>query len=113
MTTNDANQTSPASQISLLAYLAYKFGGQTETIATEALGYILSRSEAARNALRERMAPRLWRLRADWIPAYAGMTVMGARRVQWGEIPAFAGMTVILCGNDGNPLHERRRLGAY
>ena len=53
MTTNDANQTSPANQISLLAYLAYKFGGQTETIATEALGYILSRSEAARNALRE------------------------------------------------------------
>ena len=51
MTTNDANQTSPANQISLLAYLAYKFGGQTETIATEALGYILSRSEAARNAL--------------------------------------------------------------
>ncbi len=46
MTTNDANQ------ISLLAYLAYKFGGQTETIATEALGYILSRSKAARNALR-------------------------------------------------------------
>ncbi len=53
MTTNDANQTSPDNQISLLAYLAYKFGGQTETIATEALGYILSRSEAARNALRD------------------------------------------------------------
>ena len=53
MTTNDANQTSPANQISLLAHLAYKFGGQTETIATEALGYILSRSEAARNALRD------------------------------------------------------------
>ena len=53
MTTNDANQTSPANQISLLAYLAYKFGGQTETIATEALGYILSRSESARNALRD------------------------------------------------------------
>ena len=52
MTTNDANQTSAANQISLLAHLAYKFGGQTETIATEALGYILSRSEAARNALR-------------------------------------------------------------
>ena len=54
MTTNDANQTSPANQTSLLA--AYKFGGQTyqtETIATEALGYILSRSEAARNALRD------------------------------------------------------------
>lgn len=53
MTTNDANQTSSANQISLLAYLAYKFGGQTETIATEALGYILSRSEAARGALRD------------------------------------------------------------
>ena len=72
MTTNDANQTSPASQISLLAYLAYKFGGQTETIATEALDYILSRSEAARNALRERMAPRLWHWRAEWIPALRG-----------------------------------------
>ena len=46
MTTNDANQTS------LLAYLAYKFGG-AETTATETLRYILSRSEAARNALRD------------------------------------------------------------
>ena len=47
-TANDDNQTS------LLAYLAYKLGGgRTETTATEALGYILSRSEAARNALRE------------------------------------------------------------
>lgn len=45
MTTNDNN--------SLLAHLAYKFSGQTETTATEALGYILSRSEAARNALRD------------------------------------------------------------
>ena len=45
MTTNDSN--------SLLAHLAYKFSGQTETTATEALGYILSRSEAARNALRD------------------------------------------------------------
>lgn len=53
MTTNDGNQTSPANQISLLAHLAYKFSGQTETIATEALGYILSRSTAARNALRD------------------------------------------------------------
>ena len=52
MATNDGNQTSPANQTSLLAYLAYKFSGQTETIATEALGYILSRSTAARNALR-------------------------------------------------------------
>ena len=42
MTTNDNN--------SLLAHFAYKFSGQTETTATEALGYILSRSEAARNA---------------------------------------------------------------
>ena len=24
-----------------------------------------------------RDAPRLWRLRVDWIPAYAGMTVVG------------------------------------
>ena len=48
MTTNaDSNK------VSLLAHLAYKFSGQTETTATEALGYILSRSEAARNALRD------------------------------------------------------------
>ena len=53
MTTNDGNKTSPANQISLLAHLAYKFSGQTETTATEALGYILSRSAAARNALRD------------------------------------------------------------
>ena len=59
MTTNDANQISPANQTSLLAHLAYKkFTAQTqalqiETIATEALGYILSFSEAARNALRD------------------------------------------------------------
>ena len=47
-TANDDNKTS------LLAYLAYKLGGgRTETTATEALGYILSRSEAARNALRD------------------------------------------------------------
>ena len=58
MTTNDANQT-PAHQTSLLAHLAYKkFTAQTqalqiETIATEALGYILSLSDAARNALRD------------------------------------------------------------
>ena len=38
---------------SLLAHLAWKFTGQTETLATEALGYILSRSTAAREALRE------------------------------------------------------------
>ena len=36
--------------------------------------------------------PRLRRLRAEWIPAYAGMTVKG-RGAQWGEISAFAGMT--------------------
>ena len=35
-----------------------------------------------------RDARRLRRLRADWIPAYAGMTTKG------GEVPAFAGMTV-------------------
>ena len=49
MTTNDANRTS------LLGDLAYKFGG-AETTATETLGYILSRSDAAdaaRNALRD------------------------------------------------------------
>ena len=38
---------------SVLAHLAWKFTGQTETLATEALGYILSRSVAAREALRE------------------------------------------------------------
>ncbi|MDE0376809.1 MAG: hypothetical protein OXK16_12735 [bacterium] len=41
------------SRDSLLAHLAGKFTGQTETLATEALGYILSRSGAAREALRE------------------------------------------------------------
>ena len=48
MTTN-----ADSAKTSLLAHLAYKFSGQTETTATEALGYILSRSEAARNALRD------------------------------------------------------------
>lgn len=38
---------------SLLAHVAWKFTGQTETLATEALGYILSRSVASREALRE------------------------------------------------------------
>lgn len=37
---------------SLLAHLAGMLTGQTETLATEALGYILSRSAAAREALR-------------------------------------------------------------
>ena len=41
------------SRNSLLAHVARKFPGQTETLATEALGYILSRSAAAREALRE------------------------------------------------------------
>ena len=41
------------SRDSLLAHVAWKFPGQTETLATEALGYILSRSVAAREALRE------------------------------------------------------------
>ena len=38
---------------SVLAHVAWKFPGQTETVATEALGYILSRSVASRDALRE------------------------------------------------------------
>ena len=38
---------------SVLAHVAYKFPGQTETVATEALGYILSRSVSIRAALRE------------------------------------------------------------
>ena len=38
---------------SVLAHVAWKFPGQTETLATEALGYILSRSPAAREALGE------------------------------------------------------------
>ena len=41
------------SRDSLLAHVAWKFTGQTETLATEALGYILSRSVTAREALRE------------------------------------------------------------
>ena len=38
---------------SLLAHLAWKLTNQTETLATEALGYILSHSVAARQALQE------------------------------------------------------------
>ena len=38
---------------SLLAHLAWKLTNQTETLATEALGYILSQSTAARQALQE------------------------------------------------------------
>ncbi|MCY3819088.1 MAG: hypothetical protein OXH52_06960 [Gammaproteobacteria bacterium] len=38
---------------SLLAHLASRLTGRTETLATEALGYILSRSPGARSALRE------------------------------------------------------------
>lgn len=37
---------------SLLAHLASRLTGRTETLATEALGYILDRSVAARRALR-------------------------------------------------------------
>ncbi len=48
MTTNaDSNK------VSLLAHLAYEFSSQTELVATKSLAYILSRSEAARNALRD------------------------------------------------------------
>ncbi len=32
-----------------------------------------------------RNAPRLWRLRAEWIPAYAGTMVLGARRAATGR----------------------------
>lgn len=38
---------------SVLAHVAGRLTGQTETLATEALGYILSRSAASRQALRE------------------------------------------------------------
>ena len=38
---------------SLLAHLAWKFTKQAETLATEALGYVLSQSSAARHALQE------------------------------------------------------------
>ena len=38
---------------SLLAHLAWKLTNQTETLATEALGYILAQSPAARQALQE------------------------------------------------------------
>ena len=41
---------------SLLAHLAWKLTNQTETLATEALGYILSQSESARQALREMLS---------------------------------------------------------
>ena len=54
-TANDDNQTSLANQTSLLAHLANRFTNLTETLATEALGYILSQpaSASARGALQE------------------------------------------------------------
>ena len=42
-----------AAKTSLLAHLANRFTNQTETLATEALGYILSQSAPARVALQE------------------------------------------------------------
>lgn len=42
-----------AAKTSLLAHLANRFTNQTETLATEALGYILSQSAPARAALHE------------------------------------------------------------
>ena len=42
-----------ANDKSLLAHLAWTFTNQTETLTTEALGYILSQSSAARQALQE------------------------------------------------------------
>ena len=37
-------------------------------------------NDAAPGRTRETgLAPRLWRYRAEWIPAYAGMTVMVSR----------------------------------
>lgn len=40
-----------------LAHLAGRLTDRTETLATEALGYILSRSDAARSALRDALKP--------------------------------------------------------
>ena len=48
--------------------------------------------------------PRLWRLRAEWIPAYAGMTVMGlgndgarcASRPQYPLLAAFAASSPLI-----------------
>ena len=45
MTTNDNN--------SLLAYIASEFTNQTELVGTKSLAYILNRSDAAKDALRE------------------------------------------------------------
>ena len=42
-----------ASRLTLLAKLASTFGPQTENLAVDALGHILSGSEAARSALSE------------------------------------------------------------
>lgn len=42
-----------SAKTSLLAHLANRFTNQTETLATEALGYILSQSAPARGALQE------------------------------------------------------------
>ena len=45
------------SRDSLLAHVAWKLTEQTETLATEALGYILSRSPATQEALRDTLRP--------------------------------------------------------
>ena len=47
----DYTQRLMTEHYSLLAYLSPRFTGQTENIAVEALGYILSTSEAAREGL--------------------------------------------------------------
>ena len=40
--------------------------------------------------------PRLWRLRAEWIPAYAGMTMRYAPRPQYPLPAAFAASSPLL-----------------
>lgn len=73
---------------SLLAHLAWKLTNQTETLATEALGYILSQSAACRESLRET-------LRAG------GAEVGPIARVET-EVPGEKGERVDVVGFDGH-----------
>ncbi len=54
------------------------------------------RVRGALSPYRERGMRRLRASNGGEIPAYAGMTVMGACAPQWDEIPAYAGMTAAM-----------------
>ena len=72
----------------LLAHLASKLSHQPETVATEALGYILHGSEAARNALQEFLQS-------------AGVDV-GRINTAWTEVTGESGERPDLACMDGN-----------